>query len=234
MSIEYVKDDHENDNIITIKSQIDDCIKSFCIEQNITDLKEISQSVWNGLLMYINFNLFKNTNRLRNIPDVKSNLLNNNALTNYNSYNTDLCSDIADYYIYLCRLNDKECSATGYEYLTGITYSTLKDWETGRRQAASPSSALIGKKLQIERENSLSDKLLTGKNPVGVLGILNHFYGWSGVGNMKEDTQKTAATLADVRKNARLLSDNLSTKDGSQAEKSSVELCDNSEQLRMQ
>ena len=233
MAIEYVKDDHINDNIITIKSQIDDCIKSFCIEQNITDLKEISQSVWNGLLMYINFNLFKNTNRLRNIPDIQTGF-NYECLTNNNAYNVDLCSDIADYYIYLCRLNDKECSATGYEYLTGVTYNTLKDWATGRTQAASPKGSQIGKKLQIERENSLSDKLLTGKNPVGVLGILNHFYGWSGVGNMKEDTQKTAATLADVRKNARLLSDNLSAKDGLQAEKMPDELCDNSEQLQTQ
>ena len=230
MSMEYVKDDHENDNIITIKSQIDECIKSFCIEQNITDLKEISQSVWNGLLMYINFNLFKNTNRLKRIPDISKNLL-HGGLQNNNAYNTDLLNDIADYYIYLCRLNDKECSIVGFSYLVGIDNTSIHRW---MNEKASGTGYEIGKKLQFERENSLSDKLLTGKNPVGVLGILNHFYGWSGVGNMKEDTQKTAATLADVRKNARLLSDNLNIKDGSQAEKSSAELCDNSEQLRMQ
>ena len=33
---------------------------------------------------------------------------------------------------------------------------------------------------------------------MGVLGILNHFYGWSGVGNMTEDRQKQAATLTDA------------------------------------
>ena len=54
------------------------------------------------------------------------------------------------------------------------------------------------KNIRYQRENSLSEKLQTGKNPVGVLAILNHFYGWSGVGNMQEDRQKQAATLTDA------------------------------------
>lgn len=206
MTIEHVEDDHINDNITAIKEQIDNSIIDFMSEQNITDLKDISQSVWNGMLIYIYNRLFKNSNRLKRIPDISNKLL-NGGLCNNNAYNTDLCNDIADYYIYLCRINDKECSAYGYEYLTGITYSTLCDWEKRRVQLSSTGS-LIGKKLREEREKSLSDKLLTGKNPVGVLGILNHFYGWSGVGNMREDTTKQALTLADVRKQAALLSDN--------------------------
>lgn len=230
MIMEYVKDDHENDNIITIKSQIDDCIKSFCRDQKIEDLKEITQSVWNGMLMYINFNLFKGTNRLKKIPDSCNGLLYGN-MTNHNSYNTALLNDIADYYIYLCRVNDKECSIVGYSYLVGLDNKTIHRWIS---EKASDSRYEIGKKLQAERENSLSDKLLTGKNPVGVLGILNHFYGWSGVGNMKEDTTKQSITLSDVRKNAALLSDNLSNDPAENTDNTPLELCDNLEQLKTQ
>ena len=230
MSIEYVKDDHINDNIITIQKQIDDCIIQFMKDQSINDLKEITQSVWNGMLMFINYSLFKNTNRLKKIPDIANNLL-NGGLQNNNAYNTDLLNDIADYYIYLCRLNEKECSIVGFSYLVGMDNSTIHRWLNDK---ASSTGYDIGKKLQAENENSLSDKLLTGKNPVGVLAILNHRHNWAGVGNMKVDEMKRAATLDYVRKNAALLSDNL-TADGQQiSEKQPLELSDNLTQLESQ
>ena len=204
MNIEYVEDDHINDNITAIKEQIDNCIMSFCNEHNIDNINDISQSVYNAMLMYINNAIFKYSNRLKRKPDINNKLL-NGGLANNNAYDTDLCFKVCEYYVYLCRLYDKECSIVGFEYLTGIDYSTVYKWLDDK---ASSTGFKIGKRLQSERERSLSDKLLTGKNPVGVLGILNHFYGWSGVGNMREDTTKQALSLADVRKQAALLSDN--------------------------
>ena len=56
----------------------------------------------------------------------------------------------------------------------------------------------------------MADRLASGvKNPVGVLGCLNHWHNWAGVGNM-EERKPQQITLADVRKSAGELSDNLS------------------------
>ena len=108
--------------------------------------------------------------------------------------------------------------------MTGISIETFYEWRDGGALWASPKHSEVFKMLNAEREISLSDKLISGKiNPVGVLGVLNHFYGWNGVGNMTEDRSKQVATLEDVRKNAALLSDNSSTAGGLLVEKSGGE-----------
>ena len=105
---------------------------------------------------------------------------------------------------------DKECTVMGFSYLSGINTETLYAWHSGNgKYKASAQRSDVVKKLTIERENSLSDKLHGGKcNPVGVLAILNHFYGWSGVGNMQEDKQKQTASLTDAGSALFELSDN--------------------------
>ena len=96
-------------------------------------------------------------------------------------------------------------------------------------------SSEIFKKLNSERERTLSDRLASGKvNPVGVLGCLNHWHGWSGVGNMQEDKTKQSITLSDVRKNAALLSDNLTADSAQTADNTPLELSDNLTQLKSQ
>lgn len=170
----------EKANIII--NEILQCFDDFCMDQNIDNIRDISQSVYGGMLLYTQNRLFKNTDRLK----VKNNI--NNA------YDTDLLSYIADFYIYHTKVFDKECSLYGFQYLTGIDNSTFFEWD---KKASSRGSDIV-KNIRAQRENSLSEKLQNGKNPVGVLAILNHFYGWSGVGNMQEDKQKQAATLADA------------------------------------
>lgn len=179
-------------DIQDIKNSINKYISLFCEENNIQDIKDITQSVWNGCLLYIYYNYISPSEILLNKND-KSNM-----------YNLDMCSILCDYYIYLCRIYDKECSLWGYSYLSGIEEYTIYDWyqnyngyKNGIR--ATTKAKYIYKKLNGEREKSLSDRLLTGKNPVGVLGILNHFYGWAGTGNMVEDKEKQSASLADLR-----------------------------------
>jgi len=181
-----------NEKANTIINEILQCFDDFCIEQNIDSIRDISQSVYGGMLLYTQNRLFKHTDRLK----VKNNI--NNA------YDTDLLSYIADFYIYHTKVYDKECSVYGFQYLTGISDITLYEW--GRN--ASCGGFKIVKNIRAQRENSLSEKLQTGKNPVGVLAILNHFYGWSGVGNMQEDRQKQAATLTDAGSSLFELTDN--------------------------
>ena len=213
--IEHIQED--NIDISTICNNINHYIELFCEEQNITDITTISQSIWSGCLMYVRYNYIKPSKVLKDSSSI------------YGAYNIPLCEKVAEYYIYLCKKYDKECSVKGFEYLTDITAETLYKWHSGggKYYGASSQRSDIAKKLHSERENSLSEKLLTGKNPVGVLGILNHFYGWSGVGNMQEDRTKQAATLADASTGVLELCDNSGKNAGGLPEKSQLELSDN-------
>lgn len=192
--IEHIQE--QNIDILTIQNEIEHYIDLFCQEQNIDDVKNISQSVFNGLLMYVNMKYIKPSNVLKN--GMK-----------YGAYNLSICDKLCDYYIYICRIYDKECSVQGFVKLSGIDENTIYEWYSGAgKYKASSQRSDIYKRISKEREDSLSDKLLTGKNPVGVLGILNHFYGWSGVGNMTEDRTKQAASLTDASAGVLELCDN--------------------------
>lgn len=213
-SIEHIQG--ENIDISTIQNEIENYISLFCQEQNIDDIRSISQSVWNGLLMYVNMKYIKPSQVLKDSNSI------------YGAYNIKLCEKLCDYYIYLCRINDKECSIQGFVKLSGIDENSIYDWYSGKgKYKASHQRSDIYKRISKEREDSLSDKLLTGKNPVGVLGILNHFYGWSGVGNMTEDRTKQAATLTDASAGVLELCDNSGTTVDGLAENSQLKLSDN-------
>lgn len=209
-----------NNEISVYENDIQYYIDMFCKEQNIDDIRSISQSVFNGLLTYVCHKYIKPSQILR-IP-------------NDTSYRYDIpqVEKLCDYYIYLCQVYDKECSIVGFSNLSGIDKTIIHEWEQnyfGRYDKASPDRSNIAKKLREYRETSLSDKLLTGKNPVGVLGILNHFYGWSMPG-VRESATKSTGTLADLQKKAGLLSDNSTQKIAETASGSSLELSDNSVQ----
>ena len=75
--------------------------------------------------------------------------------------------------------------------MTGIHIDTLYQW--ANNPETERGSSEVTKKLQAEREESLSNKLASGKgNPVGILGILNRHYGW----NMGQPRGQTAAQKA--------------------------------------
>ena len=57
----------------------------------------------------------------------------------------------------------------------------------------------VYKKLNEFREESLSNKLVTGRqNPVGVLGVLNRHYQWNMPGVSRESANKQALTAAEL------------------------------------
>lgn len=157
-------------------------LSMFCEEQGIENLKVESQSVWNGCLLYINRYVFKNNNKLK----TKENI----AITgNCNAYDMDIVNSICDYYVYLCSIYDKEISIIGFSKLTGISQDCIYEWARDDRKL-SRGGCEIYKKLTIEREESLSNKLVTGriKNPVGVLGVLNRHFSWN-VPGIRPDTE---------------------------------------------
>ncbi|MBS6466677.1 MAG: hypothetical protein KH381_08075 [Clostridium sp.] len=194
------KDEKEADQIndqLTYSSDIEMYIDMFCEECNppIQDMTKESQGRWNAALMYAYKHMFSN-NQLRskdiiNIPNIPK--------SNYNLYNYDKLEDILYIYYYLCNKYDKECSAMGFSLLTGVDSQTLLNW----RDSAGKLSARgfgISQKLQQYREESLSNKLTSGKgNPVGVLAILNRWYSWNLPGVSREHVTRPTLTAADIR-----------------------------------
>ena len=91
----------------------------------------------------------------------------------------------------MCYEYSKEVSVLGFSKMTGIVLDTLYQWVNN--PDSERGSSEIVKNLQVEREESLSNKLASGKgNPVGILGILNRHYGW----NMGQPRGQTAAQKA--------------------------------------
>lgn len=150
----------ENDIYLYLQEYID--------THDIEDMHKEPQSRWNAALLYINKNYFKLH------PDVLKVEGNIN-----NTYDLDIINNICDMYIDLCYEYDKEISILGFSKLTGINQDTFYDWGNGSSRPSSIGCEIY-KKLSREREESLSNMLISGKrNPVGLLGALNRHYGWN-------------------------------------------------------
>lgn len=87
---------------------------------------------------------------------------------------------------------NKEISSMGFSKLVGITNEIISMWGNESNKSKLSSKGFeIYKKLNQEREESLSNKLADGKqNPVGVLAILNRHYAWNMPGVSREQANK--------------------------------------------
>ena len=174
-------------------------LSMFCEENGIEDMAKEPQSRWNSCLHYIYKHVFANgclkqSNNIYNI--------NNNIPSNYNSYDYDMVLKVLDIYIFdMCMRYDKDVRIIGFSTLTGIDESVIYDWGNGESGKLSSLSSKIYKKLSQFREESLSNKLVTGKqNPVGILGVLNRHYQWNMPGVSREQANKHALTAAELPK----------------------------------
>lgn len=161
----------ENDIYLYLQEYID--------THNVEDMRREPQSRWNAALLFINKNYFKLHQELLKAGNYCGGNLKYGNSSNNNAYDLDIINNICDIYIDLCYEYDKEISIMGFSKLTGITTDTIHQWgaETSR---PSSSGSDIYKKLSREREESLSNMLISGKrNPVGLLGALNRHYGWN-------------------------------------------------------
>lgn len=173
-------------------------LSMFCEENGIDDMAKEPQSRWNSCLHYIYKHVFANgcLKQSKNIYNI-----NNNIPSNYNSYDYDMVLKVLDIYIFdMCMRYDKEVSVIGFCTLTGIDESVIYDWGNGSTKL-STTSANIHKKLREFREESLSNKLVTGnKNPVGVIAVLNRQYGWASPYTSDSNRQKSTLTAAELPK----------------------------------
>lgn len=191
-------------------------------EDDSFNMRKASQSTWNAALMYIYKHVFKGTDILYNPKNKFSHSISSSKSkdhiihTNHNSYNLEIVNTIADIYIELCMQFSKECSIMGLSYLTGISNQTIEQWGLNSPSSTYQSSELsrqLFKKVRDNREESLSNKLVSSGQALGVLGVLNHHYGW----NMGQPrTVEHRITVQDA---------------GQIAAKYGLELSDNSKQL---
>ena len=197
--VEQMQEQDQNQNIVEVfENDIDLYLKMFCEENGIEDMKKESQSVWNGALRYIRRHVFNNKDLLKESNNIYN--TNNSIASNYNMYNYELVNNICDIYIDLCFINDKEVSILGFSNLTGIDNETISIWGDNCNKLSSTSFEVY-KKLSQFREESLSNKLVTGnKNPVGVIAVLNRQYGWASPYTSDSNRQKTALTAAELPK----------------------------------
>lgn len=169
-----------NGNVLEVfENDIDTWLTDYKERQGIEDYRTAPQSVWNGALRHVYKHVFKPNKQL-----LKSNIniLNNNNImdSTYNMYNYDLLMCIADYYIYdMCMVNNKEISIIGFETLTGISQEVIYNWGRDGERLSTKGSEIL-QKLQRMREESLSNRLVDGKqNPVGTIAVLNRQFGWN-------------------------------------------------------
>ena len=196
----------QEQTIEVFENDIQMYLTMFCEENGIEDLKKESQSVWNAALMYIKRHVFNNNSVLKsstplsgynnnNYNNQYSNLNNSNC----NSYNIDIVNSICDYYIYLCMMYDKEVSVIGFCNLTGISQDCIYAWANNTREL-STSGNEVYKKLNQFREESLSNKLVTGnKNPVGVIAVLNRQYGWASPYTSDSNKYRKSISAEEIR-----------------------------------
>ena len=194
--MEKVQDQEQT--IEVFENDIQMYLTMFCEENGIEDMKKESQSVWNGALRYIRRHVFNNKDVLKSKDNI--NIYNNNIPSTFNAYNYDTVNNICDIPIDLCFINDKEVSIIGFSNLTGIDTELIYNWGNENTKL-STTSFKIYKKLSQFREESLSNKLVTGKqNPVGILGVLNRHYQWNLPGVSREQTGKRMLTDAELPK----------------------------------
>lgn len=176
-------------------------LKRFTEEQNIEDLKKESQTVWSGCLMYICKNVFKK--KVNPLKESELIPIENNKYfqhSNYNKYNIKRVSELLDLYIYLCALYDKAITLLDFCKLSGIESETIYNWgRAPQGEGAGSPSFDIFKKLTKEREESLSNRLISGRtNPVGTIAVLNHYHGWSQQNAQTEPSRLTKRTAEQI------------------------------------
>ena len=171
---------------------IEESISNYCIDHNLKteDLYKIDQSRWNSVLLYVYKQVFKPT------PDNNPNYR-YNGKSNIDYSDKELLNSICDIYINFCYEYSKEVSIMGFSKLTGINVDTIYEWLNG--DTVERGSSEVAKKLNAEREESLSVRLVSGKgNPVGILGILNRHYGWNMGQPRGQEQRQTAPSIPDM------------------------------------
>ena len=168
-----IENSSDDAKIKDICEKIDILLDSYCQENGIENLRQETQQVFVGGLMYVYFNLFAQDKSLLRLytPGIS----NDKCITNM--YNDYIVWCICQYYIFICHKYNKITKPIDFSYLTGIDLDTLKRWESMESQR--PQAYGTIKRLLKTYESGLENGAQSGKNPVGFIATLNHRFGWS-------------------------------------------------------
>ncbi len=169
-------------------------------EQNITDFKQETQQTWNACLMYCYNKLFKDTDKLKNNPNIN------------NQYNFDVLYQLVEKYLFLCSIYNKIPNLYSFGYLTGIENNTFYTWYANdnsynnnykndcNNNKLSYRGYDIVKRLINTHEQTLVDRIESSKtNCIGAIASLNHYHNWNMPGVTRENaSDKQRLTRSDV------------------------------------
>lgn len=166
-------------------------ISNFCDEMGIENLTTATQNQFTAALKVIGRKLFKNSTDIR--TTVYTDAIKDNFTDTYGSdtYDPDKMAILLDLFVFLCDSYDKAVSVRGFCNLSGMSVTEYYRWLEG--SGASKNHWNFAKNIKDLRHDSLTDILTTAKrNPVGILGILNHEYGWNMPGVTRENKRVVA------------------------------------------
>lgn len=159
--------------IQSIISDMDGIITGFMQSHDFESIKAMSQQEYNGLLMYVSMSYFVPTKCLyKYYPSIS------NDKCKTKMYDDILLCGVCDYYIYMSYLNNKMVNCHGFGLLTGIDENSFTRWEKDGKEQR-PDAYRLVKRLRSEYEKSLINGAQSGKNPVGFIATLNHYYNWA-------------------------------------------------------
>ena len=179
--MERVKDEKsELYNYGYLSNLVNSYLSEWLERNNIESLKSEPQNVFNA------FNIAVGRNAIRPILD---------ATKDKGAYDVKLLNTLFDIYTSICSLYNKEVNINGFSYFCNVSTTMFSDWVNNKRSRSAGEELTsarmeLVKKIHKTREDSLSNMLTSGKNPVGTIAILNHAYHWQSDSNVYEEQQK--------------------------------------------
>ena len=170
-----------------------------CENFGYSDPESMTQSNFNACLMYISESVIQKYS-LKEQVDTN--------IYSSNKYDIHLLNSILDIYIALCYRYSKMVSIFGFCLLCNIQMTLLQLWASGEKRSGTPEAVQFTKKLEQAAEESKRSLLIEkGRNPVGVLALLNHDNGYNLPGVSKE-TSAPRLSAREIRAKMGLLTDN--------------------------
>lgn len=176
-----------------IINQIEDLKEVFENENNISNWRKESPSMWSAFCLRCGSEVFgngsKNLLKERQTPTGESVPIRGE----YGKYNVELLESIYNYYKYLCGLLDVPVRVYDFAHLVGMQKSVIYE----KSFNLTSSVRFFFQKISADNEQSLENIAIGGKrSTVGVLATLNHRHGWDKSQNIRQEN--TTATIKAV------------------------------------
>lgn len=181
--------------LLELSDKIFDCFNNFCVSQNIQDMRKEPQNIFRAALKYIQFNVFHNTDNLKQKIDTWDNFVPYKGRFNFR-----YLLDIYNIYENLCLVNNKEVSLIDYSFFTGIKYAKLIDWNgkynKGVLNELSPDCNYLIENIRSTKEATIEGN---GKADLITMAKLNHYYDWNVQGIKSDKNETKALTVSELR-----------------------------------